>query len=66
MTKKAESAQVETGVTVVTLTLTLPIADHLGRVLNAIQYSGNAVELRQLLSNHDQLVIAFNEAVKNQ
>ena len=63
MSKKQETETQETAAPVITLALTPALADHLAKLLNVAQYSGNAGELRQLLATHEQLVAAFNEAV---
>ena len=66
MSKKPETERQETQETAAqtfTLVLTPALADHLAKLLNVAQYSGNAGELRQLLATHEQLVAAFNEAV---
>ena len=62
MSKKPETTEPTTA-PAITLALTPALADHLAKLLNVAQYSGNAGELRQLLATHDELIAAFNEAV---
>lgn len=64
MSKKPTTETTETAVKTITLELPVPIAAHLGQLLNVAQYSGNAGELRQLLATHEELVARFNEAVQ--
>lgn len=64
MSKKQETETQETAAQTITLVLPVNVAAHLGQLINVAQYSGNAGELRQLLATHEQLVAAFNEAVK--
>ncbi len=46
------------------LELTPVLADHLAKLLNAAQFSGRPDELKATLANHDELIAAFNSAVK--